>query len=315
MKPKVFIDGHEGTTGLQIYDRLNKRDDIELLSIDDNKRKDIKEREKFINSSDIVFLCLPDAAAIEAVSLISNNNTRVIDASTAHRTSGDWAYGFSELSKNHLNKIKSSRFVANPGCHATGIIASCYPLIQLGIMAKDYPLCTFSLTGYSGGGKSMIHSYAEEKTSEMFAPRLYALNLKHKHLPEIQHVTGLTEPPTFCPIVDDYYAGMATTIMLHNKMLIGNPSAECIRQILSDYYKERYKEREHLITVSPELGSGMLSSNWGVGTDAMLLTVSGNEDSTTITAQFDNLGKGASGAAVQNMEIMLQGMKEQGVIH
>ena len=305
MKPKIFIDGREGTTGLQIYDKLSLRDDIELLLIDEAKRKDLSEREKFLNEADLVFLCLPDTAAREAVSLIRNSSTRVIDASTAFRTSDNWAYGFPELSKKHLDKIKNSRFVANPGCHATGIIAGVYPLIELGILPLDYPLSCISLTGYSGGGKPMIHAYNEEKTPEMFAPRLYGLDLNHKHLPEIQYVTGLSHSPLFCPIVDDYYAGIATTVMLHKKLLTGNPTAKCIRDMLSDYYRDRYLERAHEISVASELGSGMLSSNWGVGTNEMMLTVSGNEDLMIITARFDNLGKGASGAAVQNMDIML----------
>jgi len=305
MKPKVFIDGREGTTGLQIHNRLTGRSDIELLSIDDELRKDVVEREKLLNEADLVFLCLPDTAAFEAVSLVHNDKTKIIDASTAHRTSKKWAYGFPELSKEHLDRIADSRFVANPGCHATGIIAASYPLIKLGIMPLDYPLCAFSITGYSGGGKAMIHSYSEEKTFDMFAPRMYALDLKHKHLPEIMYVTGLNTPPLFCPVVDDYYAGIATTIMLHRKMLCVPQTAIGIRDILSEYYQYRYSERSHQITVARELGSGMLSGNWGVDSNAMKLTVSGNDDLIIVTAQFDNLGKGASGAAVQNMEIML----------
>jgi len=300
MKPKIFIDGREGTTGLQIYDRLAERSDIELLHIDESKRKDKDERKKLINEADLVFLCLPDEAAKESVSLIENSRTRVIDASTAHRTHTDWVYGFAELSKHHREKIKDSRRVANPGCHATGIIASVYPLISLNIMPYDYPLTCISLTGYSGGGKNMINAYENEKTSEMYAPRMYGLDLDHKHLPEIIHVTGLTCLPIFCPIVDDYYSGIATTITLHNNELYIKHTAEGIRQNLADYYAgERY------VTVAPELGSGTLESNWGAGTDNMELTVSGNDNLTIITARFDNLGKGAAGAAVQNMNIML----------
>jgi len=300
MKSKIFIDGREGTTGLQIYDRLTGRNDIELLHIDESKRKDINERKRFINEADLVFLCLPDEAAKESVSLIENSNTRVIDASTAHRTHTDWVYGFAELSKHQRDNIKNARRVANPGCHATGIIASIYPLITLNIMPHDYPLTCISLTGYSGGGKTMINAYENEKTPEMYAPRMYGLNLEHKHLPEIIHITGLTELPIFCPIVDDYYSGIATTITLHNDMLYIKHTAEGIRQNLADYYSgERY------VTVAPELGSGMLESNWGIGTNNMEITISGNDKLTIVTARFDNLGKGASGAAVQNMDIML----------
>jgi len=300
MKPKIFIDGREGTTGLQIYDRLTGRNDIELLKIDESKRKDTAERKKLINEADLVFLCLPDDAARESVELIENSNTRVIDASTAHRTHTDWVYGFAELSQHQSDKIKNSKRVANPGCHATGIIASIYPLLTLSIMPYDYPLTCISLTGYSGGGKAMINAYENEKTPDMYAPRMYGLNLEHKHLPEIIHVTGLTSLPIFCPIVDDYYSGIATTITLHNNELYIKHTAEGIRRNLADYYSG-----EKFVTVAPKLGSGMLESNWGTGTDNMELTVSGNDELTIVTARFDNLGKGASGAAVQNMNIML----------
>jgi len=306
MKPKIFIDGREGTTGLQIYDRLGSRDDIELLVIEESKRKDVSERKKLINNADLVFLCLPDDAARESVAMIENDRTRVIDASTAHRTAPGWVYGFPELSKDQRAKVANGQFVANPGCHATGFIAAVYPLVTQSILPRDYPLTCFSLTGYSGGGKKMIQEYEEEKTPAMWSPRLYALDLNHKHLPEMLHMTGLTRTPVFCPAVDDYYCGLSVTIMLHNDMLKGASTAEAIRQTLAEYYAgERY------VTVAPSLHSGdihsgaMLESNWGVGTNILELTVSGSEELTIVTARFDNLGKGASGAAVQNMNIML----------
>ena len=299
-KPKVFIDGREGTTGLQIFERLSMRADIELLLIDEDRRKDVEERKAMLNCADFVFLCLPDPAAREAVSLVENRATRVIDASTAHRTSPRWVYGFAELSREQRQAIRNARFVANPGCHASGVIASVYPLIKLGIMPRDYPLSCFSLTGYSGGGKAMIRAYEQEKTPEMYAPRLYGLDLCHKHLPEIQYVTGLTRPPIFCPIVDDYYSGISTTIMLHNNQLYRTLAAEDIRKAIAEYYMD-----ERYVTVSEELGSGMLESNWGLDGDSMMLTVSGNVELTIITARFDNLGKGAAGAAVQNLDVML----------
>jgi len=308
MKPKIFIDGREGTTGLQIFDRLGSRQDIELLLINQAKRKDIDERKKMINNADIVFLCLPDDAARESVSFIENDKTRVIDASTAHRTNPDWTYGFPELSKEQRKKIGKARWVANPGCHSTGIISAVYPLIDTGVLPCDYPLTCMSLTGYSGGGKSMIKAYEEEKTPDMYAPKMYALELSHKHLPEIISVTGLTRRPVFCPIVDDYYCGIAATISLHNNMLRGSPAAKDILQMLSGYYAG-----ERFVTVSPELGSGMLESNWGAGTNMLELTVSGNDELTIVTARFDNLGKGASGAAVQNMNIMLGFSEETGL--
>ncbi|NLA86488.1 MAG: N-acetyl-gamma-glutamyl-phosphate reductase, partial [Clostridiales bacterium] len=300
MKPKIYIDGQEGTTGLQIYDRLNKRDDIDLLLIDPEKRKDAGERKKLINSADIVIFCLPDDAAREAVAMIGNEKTRVIDASTAHRTAKDWDYGFPELSKVHREKIKASKRVANPGCHATGFAVSVYPLIQLGILPDDYPLTCFSLTGYSGGGKTRIREYEEEKTPGMFAPMLYKLDLQHKHLPEMVAVTGVKRTPVFCPVIDDYYKGMATTIMLHNDLLHGKQTAETVLKILKDYYGG-----ERFVTVTGRPENGMLESNWGATTNNLQISVNGNEDRTIITARFDNLGKGASGAAVQNMNIML----------
>ena len=196
MRPKIYIDGKEGTTGLQIYERLGARDDLELLLIDEEKRKDTEERRKLLNAADIVFLCLPDAAAREAVSLIENDHTRVIDASTAHRTADGWAYGFPELSDDHRAAIQTSTRVANPGCHATGFIASVYPLVTHGVLSATDALTCFSLTGYSGGGKKMIASYeAEDKTDDLYAPRVYGLNLQHKHLPEMQKVCGLATPP------------------------------------------------------------------------------------------------------------------------
>ena len=208
MKPKIYIDGKEGTTGLQIYERLGGRDDIELLLIDEDKRKDIEERRKFLNAADIAFLCLPDAAAREAVSLIENNTTRVIDASTAHRTDPDWDYGFAELSKAHREAIKNSKRVANPGCHASGFISSVYPLVANGIIAEDTALTCASLTGYSGGGKKMIAEYQDENRDPRHdSERIYGLNLHHKHLPEMGYICGLTQAPVFVPIVGDFYKG------------------------------------------------------------------------------------------------------------
>ena len=309
MKPKIFIDGREGTTGLQIHERLGGRDDIELLIIDEARRKDIGERRRLINAADVVFLCLPDDAARESVSLIENDTTRVIDASTAHRTAPGWVYGFAELSREQREAIASARFVANPGCHATGFIAMVYPLIARGVLPRDYALTCFSLTGYSGGGKSMIREYEHEKTPEMYSPRLYGLNLKHKHLPEMMHVTGLTRPPVFCPIVDDYYCGISISVSLHTALLTGSPTPAEIHALYTEYYNG-----ETFVKVAPTLGgaqnstisgAGMLESNWGAGQDDLEITVSGNDDLILVTARFDNLGKGAAGAAVQNMDIML----------
>ena len=305
-KPIVYIDGKEGTTGLQIYDRLAQREDIELLLIDEDKRKDTGERKKLINAADIVFLCLPDAAAKEAVTLAENPAVRIIDASTAHRTAPGWDYGFAELSAEHRAAIVKSHRVANPGCHATGFISSVYPLVKYGLLPADYPLTCFSLTGYSGGGKKMIAEYeAEEKDDALFSPRIYGLNLEHKHLPEMQKVCSLLRPPVFCPIVDDYYKGMATSVTLHTSLLPGHPSAEQLRDVLANHYAA-----SPLVSVAP-LGytEKMIAANTMAGSDKLQLIVCGHEDQVLITALFDNLGKGASGAAVQNMNLML-GLEE-----
>jgi N-acetyl-gamma-glutamyl-phosphate reductase len=300
LKPKIYIDGQEGTTGLQIYDRLGNRDDIDLLLIDPDKRKDSEERKKFINSADIVILCLPDDAAREAIAMIDNDKTRVIDASTAHRTAIGWIYGFPEMSASQREKIRTAKRLTNPGCHAIGFVSLVYPLVALELLPKGYPLTCFSLTGYSGGGKKLINQYENEKTPDLYAPRIYGLNLRHKHFSEMVGVTGLKRPPIFVPVVDDYYKGMATTIMLHNDLLCGTPPSQAILTELAEYYSN-----QRFIRVAPELGDGYLNSNWGMGTNNLMITVSGTDGETIVTARFDNLGKGASGSAVQNMNIML----------
>ena len=308
MKPKIYIDGKDGTTGLQIYDRLAARSDIDLLLIDEDKRKDPAERRKLMEAADIVFLCLPDAAAIEAVALAEGTNARIIDASTAHRTAPGWVYGFPELRPGQREAIAKARYVANPGCHATGFISIAAPLVQAGILPADADLACFSLTGYSGGGKKMIAQYeAAEKAESLFSPGLYGLGQNHKHLPEMQKICGLTKPPVFTPIVDDYYKGMATTVPLHMDQLTGVSSLHEVWQVLADHYAG-----EKLVRVAPEgagdLG-GKLYGNAKAGDNDLTLVAAGNDETFTITALFDNLGKGASGAAVQNMNIML-GLEE-----
>ena len=308
MKPKIYIDGKDGTTGLQIYDRLAARDDIDLLLIDEDKRKDPAERKKLMAAADIVFLCLPDAAAVEAVALAEGTNARIIDASTAHRTAPGWVYGFPELKKGQREAIAKAKYVANPGCHATGFIAIAAPLVQAGVLPADADLCCFSLTGYSGGGKKMIAQYeAAEKGEALYSPGLYGLGQNHKHLPEMQKICGLTKPPVFTPIVDDYYKGMATTVPLHMDQLTGVSTLHEVWQVLADHYAG-----EKLVRVAPEgagdLG-GKLYGNAKAGDNDLTLVAAGNDETFTITALFDNLGKGASGAAVQNMNIML-GLEE-----
>ena len=301
MKPKVYIDGKDGTTGLQIYDRLSARADIDLLLIDETKRKDRLERKKLMDAADIVFLCLPDAAAIEAVELVENPKTRIIDASTAHRTSPDWDYGFPELSGAHRAAIQNSKRVANPGCHATGFISVVYPLVAMGLLPKDECLSAFSLTGYSGGGKKMIAQYeAADKETALFAPCAYGMGQSHKHLPEMQKICGLTHKPVFIPIVDDYYKGMATTVPLHMSQLNGVSTLAEVRQKLADYYGG-----QTLVRVADTTDTAKLYANAQAGKDTLVLYVAGNDEQFTVTALFDNLGKGASGAAVQNMNLML----------
>ena len=301
MKPKVYIDGKDGTTGLQIYDRLAVRSDIDLLLIDEEKRKDPAERKKLMDAADIVFLCLPDAAAVEAVALVENPSTRIIDASTAHRTSPDWDYGFPELSAERRAAIRKSKRVANPGCHATGFISAVYPLVAMGLLPKDACLSAFSLTGYSGGGKKMIAQYeAADKDAALFAPCPYGMGQTHKHLPEMQKVCGLTNKPVFTPIVDDYYKGMATTVPLHMSQMNGVSTLAEVRQKLADYYAGAT-----LVHVADALDTAKLYANAQAGKDTLVLYVAGNDEQFTVTALFDNLGKGASGAAVQNMNLML----------
>lgn len=311
MRPKVYIDGKDGTTGLQIYDRLASRSDIDLLLVDEDKRKDNTERAKLMNAADIVFLCLPDAAAIEAVTLVTNPNTRVIDASTAHRTAQDWVYGYPELSKAQRQAIQRSKRVANPGCHATGFISTVAPMVRLGIIPAEMPLYAYSLTGYSGGGKKLIAEYEDTTRDPRHeSHRIYGTNLQHKHLPEMMKVCGLTVAPVFSPILGDFYNGMATTVMLHNAQLPGSPTGEDIREKLAAYYKDEY-----FITVAPFGGDeSVIYANTNANTNQLRILVTGSEGRTTVTALFDNLGKGASGAAVQNMNIMLGLDEKTGLI-
>lgn len=300
MKKKVFIDGKAGTTGLRIEERLSMRDDIEIVTIPDELRKDINAKKKVLNEVDIAFLCLPDAAAIESVSLINNPNVIVIDTSTAHRTNPDWAYGFAELDKSFEEKIKNSKRIAVPGCHASGFIALIYPLIKNGIISPDTYLTCHSITGYSGGGKKMIEEYNGEERSELLnAPRQYGLTQSHKHLPEMSKITGLKNLPIFCPIVSDFYSGMEVTVPLFKSQLLKG-DADTIKKIYKNAYNTDlvcYKEN------SSE--NGFLSANLLSGKDSMQIEVYGNEDRILLTARYDNLGKGASGSAVECLNIVL----------
>lgn len=292
----VFIDGSAGTTGLRIWERLSGRQDLNLLRLPDPLRKSPEARKEAINSADIVFLCLPDDAAIEAVSLIENPDVKVIDTSTAHRTKDDWVYGFAELSEEHRQAICQTNRVANPGCHASGFIASVYPLIAKGVIPPDYPLTAYSLTGYSGGGKSLIAEYRDEDRDVRHeSHRIYGLNLNHKHLPEMMKICGLTKKPVFSPILGDFYAGMATTVLLPDC------EAEKVWQTLSAHYKG-----QKMVSVAPLGGDeNVIYASTLADKDTMRIIVSGHTDQTMVSALFDNLGKGASGAAIQNMNILL----------
>ena len=304
-KTKIFIDGSEGTTGLRIFDRFKERDDVELLYIDSELRKDAAERARLINQSDITFLCLPDAAAKESVSLVENEAVRIIDTSTAHRTEPGWAYGFPELSPAHREAIRQGKRVAVPGCHATGFISVVYPLIAGGVLPKDYPVSAFSLTGYSGGGKKMIGEYsATARELELDAPREYALTQQHKHLKEMKAVTGIDRLPLFSPIVADYYCGMVVSVPLYTEFFNKCRNVGELTAFYADYYKgEPFIKVDE--TGGADLYGGMLAGNVLAGWDGLKIVVTGNDERIVVSAQFDNLGKGASGAAIQCLNIML----------
>lgn len=305
MAVKVYIDGQEGTTGLKILERFEGRNDIELLKISEDKRKDLQERKKFINESDFTFLCLPDAAAREAVSLVENDHVRIIDASTAHRTNPQWAYGFPELSKAHREKIKNSSRVAVPGCYASGFISLVYPLVSKGVLPADYSVFAYATSGYSGAGKKAIAAYeSENKPYELLSPRQYALNMNHKHLPEMQAITGLTYKPMFNPIVDNYFSGMVVSVPIQTRLLSKKVTPQQIREALYENYGD-----SNFVKVMPAgsecVPDGFLTSNGLSGSNKMELYVFGNDEQILLCSRLDNLGKGASGAAVQCLNIMM----------
>lgn len=304
----VFIDGREGTTGLQIYDRFMSRRDIRLLSIPEELRKDTEARKERIDRADIVFLCLPDAAAKEAVSLCQNPNTKIIDASTAHRTAEGWAYGFPELSCDFRSAVAKGKRIANPGCHASGFISLVYPLVKEGLVSPDYPFVAHSVTGYSGGGKKMIASYeAPERDKELDSPRQYGLTLSHKHLPEMTKVCALSHAPVFNPIVADYYCGMCVTVPLYAELM----KVKLTPQKLADFYRGFYAGAK-FISVD-DAPHSFLGANHLAGSNRMEIFIGGNAEQLLLCSRFDNLGKGASGAAVQNMNIALGFDEETGL--
>lgn len=299
---KVFIDGKDGTTGLKIFKRFENRNDIELLLIDSDKRKDTKERARLINESDITFLCLPDAASIEAVSLVENDNTKIIDTSTAHRTLSDWAYGFAELSREHREKIEISNRIAVPGCYASGFNSIVYPLVHSGFIDKDYDIVCYALSGYTGAGKKGIAQYEDSsRDAELDSPRLYALTQEHKHLKEMKAISGLSKKPIFSPIICDYPQGMVVSVPLYTDRM----SKKYTIQDIYEMFAEHYGNSDIVKVRRPGYTQGMIGSNQFANRDDMEIEINGNEDRILITSRFDNLGKGASGAAIQCMNIAM----------
>lgn len=304
----VFIDGKAGTTGLRIEERLSSRDDINIVSLPETLRKDIEARREIINSSDVVFLCLPDDAAREAVSLVENDRVVIIDASTAHRTNPVWAYGFPELSPEHEEKIRTSNKIAVPGCHASGFIALVYPLVKAGIISPDAHLFAHSLTGYSGGGKKMIADYESPMRDPLLgAPRQYGITQMHKHLPEMTAITGLATPPIFSPIVASFYSGMEVTVPLFASDI--NGTINDIKDIYSSHYNS-----DIIKFVDGISEGGFLSAGAYSGLDSMGISVYGNDDRILLVARYDNLGKGASGAAVECLNVRIGVDKEKTLV-
>ena len=313
MKFRIFVDGEAGTTGLQINERLANRDDVELLHIDPELRKDAKERQRLINESDVTFLCLPDAASKESAELCTNPKTKIIDASTAHRTNPAWAYGLSELSPEFRKAVETNTRIANPGCHASGFILGVYPLIAAGLLKKNADLATYSLTGYSGGGKKMIANYEAEgaqvshpgESPRLFAPRPYALGHHHKHLPEMMQVCGLEKAPIFNPVVGPYYKGMAVSTALFQSSFTKSASAKDVQEILAAHYANTRFVKVLPFEEEPTLDAGSLNPTECNGTNEAHVYVFGKDSSIQVSVIIDNLGKGASGAAIQNMNIAL----------
>lgn len=298
---KVFVDGQAGTTGLRIAQMLSARDDISLITVDPALRKDPKIRKAMLNDADAAFLCLPDEAAREAAAMVENDTVIVIDASTAHRTSTGWDYGFAELSSARRAAIAASKRISVPGCHATGFIALVYPLVRQGVLSPDSLISCHSITGYSGGGSKMIAEYeAPERLPSLNSPRQYALGLTHKHLPEMMKNTGLSHPPVFNPIVCDFFAGMAVSVPLHTTQMQTPMGRGELQAMLEAFY-----DGQRYVQVRDLPPNGFLSSNEAVGTNELHLYVGGNDEQVTLISVLDNLGKGAAGAAMQCMNIAM----------
>ena len=305
---KVFIDGSNGTTGLRIRERLEGRSDIELMTLPEEKRKEAAARREMLNACDVALLCLPDAASMEAVAMIENSAVRVLDTSTAHRTHPDWVYGFPELSPERRAQVLSAKRIAVPGCHASGFIALVHPLVQAGLLPADALLSCHSITGYSGGGKKMISEYrADGRNAQLDAPRQYGLTQQHKHLREMQCVTGIDYAPIFSPIVSDFYSGMVVTVPLFRQQLQGGAGIEDVRAI----YEKTYAGP--VVICGDQSQDGFLAGNAAAGTDRMHIYVHGNAERILLTACYDNLGKGASGAALQLLNLILGAKETEGL--
>lgn len=306
MSVKIYIDGQEGTTGLKILERFEGRNDIELIKISEDKRKDAAERARLINMSDFTFLCLPDDAAREAVSFVENDHVRIIDASTAHRTNPDWAYGFPELSSEHREKIRNSKRVAVPGCYASGFNSIVYPLVKNEVIPDDYPVFAYATSGYSGAGKKAIAVYeGADKPYEFNSPRQYALSQQHKHLPEMQAVPGLKFKPMFNPMVCDYFSGMVVSVPVQTRMLPRKTTADAVHEMFSRHYESAKIVEVMPLMSADEQKSFFLASNTLSGINKMQIFVFGNDEQILLCSRLDNLGKGASGAAVQCLNIMM----------
>lgn len=305
---KIFIDGSAGTTGLRIFERLKERKDISIISLDEQVRKDVSARKQAINQSDVTFLCLPDDSARESVSLVENPNTVIIDASTAHRTQEGWTYGFPEISASIEEKLSTSKRIAVPGCHASGVVALITPLIEKGILNKDSLISCTSITGYSGGGKKMISEYETNKDNRLLDfPRQYAITQQHKHLKEIAYYTKLNTIPAFSPIVAPFYSGMEVSIPIFAQQL----NKGYIRADVVNALKEQYNSK--IVYYDDSAEEGFLSAGICSGKDCMQIAVFGNDDRILLTARYDNLGKGASGAAIECLNYVLGLSPETGL--
>jgi N-acetyl-gamma-glutamyl-phosphate reductase len=305
MSTKVFVDGQEGTTGLKIFEYLSPRTDVEILRIDDAKRKDVEERRRLINASDVTFLCLPDVASRESASLVENDRTVLIDASTAFRTQADWAYGLPELTKAQREKVRNSKRIAVPGCHASAFILAMRPLVEAGLVAPDFAAHSYSLTGYSGGGKKMIADYEAGGNAKLASPRPYALGLTHKHLPEMSVHGGLKSAPVFTPIVGPFYKGLAVTTYFSPQQLTRGAKPQDVLALFAEYYAGEQFVRVAPFNADENLDAGMFDVQANNDTNRVDLFVFGNDEQFVTVARLDNLGKGASGAAIQCMNLAI----------